>query len=121
MKLIYISGPHIGSTYHQTEAYITYAREWAEKLAHAGHAFYCPHLNTAHFDTISPDVPESFWREMNANILRRCDAVLLLPGWDNEEATRRDVEFAENARVPVIVDIDEIADLRVEKTKRSGS
>jgi hypothetical protein len=121
MKLIYVSGPYIGSTYHQTDAYITYAREWAEKLARAGHAFYCPHLNTGHFDTIARDVPAPFWREMNLNILRRCDAVLLLPGWDNEEASRRDVEYAENWGIPVIVDIDEIAQLRVEKEKRSGS
>ena len=121
MKLIYITGPNVGSSYHQTEAYITYAREWAEKLARAGYAFYCPHLNTAHFDIIAPDVPEAFWREMNLNILRRCDAALLVPGWDNDEATRRDVEYAERWGVPVVLGIDEIAQLRVKKTKRSGS
>jgi len=121
MKLVYITGPNVGSSYHQTEAYITYAREWAERLARAGYAFYCPHLNTAHFDTIAPDVPETFWREMNLNILRRCDAALVVPGWDNDEATRRDAEYAERWGVPVVLDIDEIAQLRVKKTRRSGS
>jgi len=121
VKLVYISGPHVGSNYHQTEAYITYAREWAEKLARAGHAFYCPHLNTAHFDIITPDVPEYFWREMNLNILRRCDVVLLVPGWDNDEATKRDMEYAERWGIPVVVDIDEIAQVRVPKAKGSGS
>jgi hypothetical protein len=119
MKLIYISGPYVGGSYHQTEAYITYAREWAEKLARAGHAFYCPHLNSGHFDAIAPDVPAPFWREMNMYILRRCDAMLLPPGWDNDEATKRDMEFADKWGIPTVLDIDEIAQLRVPKDKGS--
>jgi hypothetical protein len=121
MKLVYIAGPYTGSSYHQTEAYMTYAREWAEKVARAGHAFYCPHLNTAHFDAIAPDVPKYFWREMNLNVLHRCDALLLVPAWENDEATQRDVHYAEEWGIPVVVDVNQIAELPGGKAKESGS
>jgi len=120
MKLVYITGPYTGSDYHQTERHIAYAREWADKLARAGHAFYCPHLNTGHFDTIAPDVSNHFWREMNLSILRRCDALLLVPGWDNDEVTKRDVHYAEAWGIPVVVTIDEIAELPPAKAEKPG-
>lgn len=121
MKLVYITGPYMGDNYHQTEGYITYAREWAEKVARAGHAFYCPHLNAAHFDAIAPDVPKYFWREMNLDILRRCDALLLVPGWDNDEVTQRDVHYAEGWGIPVVVDIDQIAEIPAKKGEKPDS
>jgi len=121
MKLVYVTGPYMGADYHQTEGYVAYAREWAEKLARAGHAFYCPHLNNAHFDAIAPDVPKQFWREMNAAILHRCDALLLVPGWDNDEVTLRDVQYAETWGIPVAVTIDEIAQLPAPKREKTGS
>ena len=121
MKLVYIAGPYMGSNYHETESYIAYARGWAERVARAGHAYYCPHLNNGHFDAIAPDVPKDFWREMNVNILRRCDAVLLLPGWDTDEATQRDVHYAETWGIPVAVDVDQIGELPARKAEKSGS
>jgi hypothetical protein len=121
MKLVYIAGPYMGTDYHQTEQYITYAREWADKLARAGHAFYAPQLNTAHFDAVAPDVPKYFWQEMNLAILHRCDALLLVPGWDNDEETKRDMHYAETWGIPIVVDIDEIGGLSGPKDEKTGS
>lgn len=121
MKLVYITGPRVGSDYHQTDRHIGYAREWAEKLARAGHAFYCPQLNTAHFDVVAPDISNDFWREMDLKILRRCDAVLLVPGWDNDDVTKRDVHYANTWGIPIAVDIDEIEGLPPSKAEQGGS
>ncbi len=120
MKLVYIAGPRVGSDYHQTERHIGYAREWAEKLARAGHAYYSPQLNTAHFDVIAPDIGNDFWREMNLKILRRCDAVLVLPGCDDEEATKRDIHFANTWGIPLAIDIEEIEELPTSKAEQAG-
>jgi hypothetical protein len=42
MKLVYITGPYVGSSYHQTEAYITYARQRASQPGHGGAAATAP-------------------------------------------------------------------------------
>jgi hypothetical protein len=48
---------------------------------------------------------------MNMSILHRCDALLLVPGWDNDEETKRAVHYAETWGIPVAVTLDEISRL----------
>ncbi len=46
----------------------------------AGWAVFCPHKNTRDFH-LETDIPWETWIDGDLSILRRCDALLLLPGW----------------------------------------
>lgn len=107
MKLVYIAGPYTGDNYLAVEANIAQAREAAAWLANNGVGYYCPHLNSAHFEAITPDVPIAFWYEMDYRLLDVCDALLVLPGWEKSWGTARELERAQEQNKPVFYWLDD--------------
>ena len=101
MKILYIAGPYMGPTYRHIEANIMDARLAAIELAEAGIGFFCPHLNSAHFEQWTPDVPESFWKTLDMQMLKHCDAILMLPRWDKSSGARAEKVEAERLGLPV--------------------
>ncbi len=96
-KILYISGPYIGQThdhrsYCQIDAHINQARAAAIWCATNGLHFFCPHLHSAHFEVITPDVPATFWYALDLRFLPLCDGMLLLPGWYESNGARRELE-----------------------------
>ena len=81
MKIVYIAGAYTGNNFEEIDANIKKAEAFAVALANRGIGFFCPHLNTAHFETKSTATYE-FYLEMNLAILDRCDGMLLMPGWE---------------------------------------
>ena len=61
-----------------------------------------PHANTGHLDLVAPDLQDSFWLEATMELMRRADAVLLCPGWENSEGTQAEVAEAARTGIPVI-------------------
>lgn len=78
--IVYIAGPYSAPTAMLIQENIEKARSWAVKLANESIGFICPHLNTAQFGLYS-EASESFYKEMDLDILSRCDAILMIPGW----------------------------------------
>ncbi|KKL23403.1 hypothetical protein LCGC14_2425730 [marine sediment metagenome] len=84
---VYIAGPYTGPT-HDAHSYpaidtnIARARYAAARLANARVPYFCPHLNSAHFEVITPDVGPTFWYGLDMTILRFSSALLLLFGWE---------------------------------------
>jgi len=76
------------------------ARVVARKLWDMGYAVICPHSNTAHFD--GPDYEDAaMWLEGDLEILRRCDVVVMLPGW--KESRGAVAEHAEARRTGKLI------------------
>jgi hypothetical protein len=48
--------------------------------------------------------------ENNLEILKRCDAIALVPGWETSEGTRKEILEARKNNIPVLYDFDEIND-----------
>jgi len=86
MKIIYIAGKYSGDI----DANIQAAREVAEQLWAAGDAVICPHTNTAHF------VQATYEQYLRGDllILSRCDAIVMLPGWEESNGARGELRFA---------------------------
>jgi nucleoside 2-deoxyribosyltransferase len=102
MKLIYIAGPYGDKGgYLAIDANIAKAREAAAWCAERGIGYFCPHLNSAHFEAITPDVPVSYWYELDIELLRKCDAILMLDGW--RQSTGSKAEKAEACRLDMPV------------------
>lgn len=96
MKIVYVAGPYGNAGgYLQIDRNIAQAREACADLAAAGIGYICPHLNSAHFEAIVPDVGVGFWYELDEELLKRADAILILPGWHNSSGTLREMRFAE--------------------------
>lgn len=106
MKIIYVAGPYRGDT----AANIQRAREASIRLW--GMGFYCitPHLNTGGFH-IDGTAPEEVYLAGYLEIVKRCDAMVLLTGWQKSSGTRSELELAESLGLPVAEwpDIDTIS------------
>lgn len=74
------------------------AEEAALEVAKQGYMPLCPHTNTRFFDGLL--TPE-FWLEGTQELLKRCDAVLVLEGWEQSEGTKEEIELAKELRMPI--------------------
>ena len=77
MKLVFISGPYRGHASDNIEC----ARKAAIRLWEAGYAVFCPHLNTAHFE-LDCKCEDEVYLKGDLEILKRCDAIYMLRGWE---------------------------------------
>ena len=94
-KIIYIAGPLNGDV----DAHVSEAERVAFELAKRRVMFYCPHYNAQkHF---ALKLPESYWIAMGLEVLRRCDAVLLLEGWGKSSGTLGEIDEAESCNIPI--------------------
>ncbi len=92
MKVIFVSGAYRAENQLGVERNIRYAESAAIDLWKQGWAVYCPHKNTAHFDGILPD---EVWLEANLEILKRCDAIYMLKGWQKSTGAIAEYQLAD--------------------------
>lgn len=107
LPLIYIAGKFSAPMRDGVEANIRHAVSWAIEVAKLGGMPVTPHANTAHpdFETVQP---YPFWIAGTMALLRRCDAILMIPGWEDSSGARG--ERAEASRLmPVFYAPDDMA------------
>ena len=110
MKVIFVSGPYRAETISGIWENIMAARKATAMLVKATDqraAFIVPHLNTMLMDGLQPD---DYFLKADLEILKRCDAIYMLPGWRTSEGARREYEFAQASGLPVLVSIAAIAE-----------
>lgn len=105
MKLVYVAGPYRGKTTSEVELNIASAKQIAKLVANKGYMPVVPHLNTQGFEHISPDIPAKFWLEGTLEMLRRCDAMVLCPGWEYSHGTLNEIKEAKKLKIPILYDI----------------
>lgn len=97
-------GTHDSSSYCDIDLNINKAREWAAKFARSRIPFFCPHLNSAHFEVITPEVPDTFWYAMDLEILIAAQAIFLMPRWQESKGAQEENQFAIVRSIPVFQD-----------------
>lgn len=98
MKVIYIAGKYRGPNAWAVEQNIRAAEDVAVQVWAAGHAALCPHANSRHMEGVTTDAN---FLAGTLEMMRRCDAVLLVPGWEASVGTRAEVAEAERLGLPV--------------------
>lgn len=102
VKIVLIAGPYGDfNSSEQIQLNIDHAAKYAEALAKRRIGFICPHLNSAHFNVRTPEVPREFWLSMYLQLVTVSDAVLAIPGWQQSAGANAEVTAATMWRKPV--------------------
>ncbi len=99
--VVYISGPYMADTPLGISDNIAAAHRMAVDLWNAGFGCLTPHLNTAHFEYFCPAVTHAAWLEADLRMLDGCDALLLLPGWEQSKGALMERDRAYELRIGV--------------------
>jgi hypothetical protein len=106
MKLIYVAGPYRAPTTWERDRNIQAAREVGATVARLGAYPVIPHSNTSHMDGLCDD---QFWLDGTLELMRRCDGMLLVVGWNKSSGTRGEMAEAERLHIPTF---QSVLDLR---------
>jgi len=99
MKLAFISGPYRPSNGKMVLENIRHAEKYAIKYWQLGYAVFCPHLNTAFFDGLAPD---HVWLDGDIEILKRCDVIVMIPGFDKSSGSVEELRIARDLGFDII-------------------
>lgn len=98
MKVIAIVGPFRAATGWEIELNCRNAEMIALSVWEMGAAALCPHMNTRGWHGVLPD---HVWLDGYLEMLRRCDGVVLIQGWEESEGSRAEVEQAHRLGLPL--------------------
>ena len=98
-KIIYVAGPFRAKTAYGIHLNVLKAEAKALELWRDGWVVICPHLNTANFQG---ELPDEVWLEGTMEMLKRCDAVYFLSGWEASEGSKQELKEAERLGMEVI-------------------
>lgn len=101
-KIIFIAGPVRGDgTKEDQKKNIEFARGFIHLFIKNEIPFYSPHLNIdQEVVNLGSEFNDFSWK-LNAEFLRRCDALAVLPGWENSEGTKMEIENATKRSLPI--------------------
>lgn len=97
-RVVYVAGKYRGQNAWAVELNIRAAAEVAARVWAAGLVALCPHTNAAHMEGAATD--EHFLAG-TLELMRRCDAVILVPGWSTSEGTKAEIAEAMRLGLPV--------------------
>ncbi|MDP2244061.1 DUF1937 family protein [Pseudomonas sp.] len=98
--LIYVAGRYRAATREAVAANIAAARQVGTQAARLGWYPVIPHANTAHME-LDLDHNDEFWLTGTLELMTRCDAVVLVDGWENSAGTLAEIARADAMHIPV--------------------
>lgn len=99
--IIYVAGPYRAATREAIAANIEAARRVALHICNLGWMPLCPHMNTAHMDAELEHLNDDFWLVGTMALMERCDAVVLVEGWERSSGTLAEIARAEQMSIPI--------------------
>jgi len=99
MRLIYIAGAFRAPTPWQIEQNIRRAEEASLKIWKLGDVPVCPHTMTRFFQG---ECPDEIYLKGTLEMLSRCDAILMLKGWEKSSGSIQELELAKSLELEVI-------------------
>lgn len=109
--VVYIAGPYRAkpnaANQWQQEQNIRRAEEVAHRVWEMGAAALCPHGNSRFFQG---SLPDSVWLDGDLAMLNKCDAVLMIAGWEESAGAIAEQQFALDHGIPVFYAESELAE-----------
>ncbi len=97
-KVVYVAGPYTANTDFVRMRNIRRADDVTAQLWSIGVFALCPHKITAFYGGLRE---ESVFIEGGLEFLRRCDAVVLVEGWESSGGTLGEIREAIKLEIPV--------------------
>lgn len=99
MKVVYVAGRFSAPDQWQRARNVRAAENLAFAVAEAGAMPLNPLANTCNFyGTLSED---NLWYPGTLELLRRCDAIILVPGWEGSKGVTAEIAEAKRLDIPV--------------------
>lgn len=105
IKLVYIAGPYTAPDGWEIERNVRRAEEMAYEVARLGAMPVCPHTNLRYM----ADDLASFLYPATLEMMRRCDAVLFVEGWEKSKGARGEEVEAEKRSMPRFYSVDALS------------
>jgi hypothetical protein len=99
--VVYCAGPFRAKDHWGIWQNINHAATWSLEIWKQGAACLCPHCNTFPYQGVLPD---HRWLDGDLEMLRRCDAVFMIPGWEKSEGAIAERNEAIKCHIPVFED-----------------
>lgn len=106
--LIYVAGPYRAATRAAIAQNIAAARQVGLAAARLGWYPAIPHSNTSHMDHYAPELGDDYWLRGTMELMERCDAVVLVAGWENSQGTLGEITRADELHIPVFRSLDKL-------------
>jgi len=97
--IVYIAGPYKGKTEWDVLNNIRAAEKTALKYWRLGYTVICPHKNTA---LMGGSCPDKTWLDGDIEILKRCDIIVMVQGWEKSKGAITEHELAYELGIEVI-------------------
>ena len=103
MRVVYLAGPYTAKSAAKVHQNILKALAIAQEIwSIPGLCCICPHANTAYFELPGSEEQEyEKFMDGDLEIIKRCDAVVLMPDWDISRGAIRECMEAEKLGKPV--------------------
>lgn len=99
--LVYVAGPITPKGERTLEENLLQGKNIAFELWHSGFAVISPHANTDLPLTWSDDGDVIDWLKGDFEMIARCDAIVVCPGWEASEGTNQEIKFATQRNIPI--------------------
>ena len=108
MKLIYVAGPYTGKSYSEIDDNIMKAEDVSIMLFTKGWNVFTPHKNTSHYERYEGVAGLDYhtWIETTKDMLRRCDAIIMMKEWERSSGSKDELEFATAMKIPIYYEKD---------------
>ena len=111
MVLVYIAGCYNSKDgYNGIEKNIREAEKYAIELANNNIAFICPHLNSNHFE-VKAKANEDFYYKQDIELLKCCNIMIVIPGWENSVGVKNEIEYAKNHDIQIFY-VESVNDIK---------
>ena len=109
MPLIYVAGPFRAENAYEIEKNIRDAEDIGLAICEYGGVAVIPHTMYRFFQGALPD---EFWLNATLDILRRCDAIAMLPNWKASQGARGEHALAKKLGLPIFETPNEFGALK---------
>lgn len=108
IRIVYVAGKFTAPDRAGVKRNIAHAEAVGLEVAKLGLCPLIPHANTSHpnFEAVQP---YTFWIEATLEMLRRCDAIVMVPGWEESRGACGEIAEAHRIGMPVFLTIEELA------------
>lgn len=103
--IVYVGGKFTGKNAWEIYRNVFRAETLGMAVAEAGAMPLIPHKNTSNF---FGTITEEFWYKGTLALLKRCDAMILVPGWEDSKGTKDERAWAKANDMPVFERVEEL-------------